>query len=54
MEPSFCYVRYREKAAELFEELLHIDFRGVSRPGRLVKSGVETPFGNNTKRRIYR
>jgi hypothetical protein len=49
MEPSICYVRCREKAAELFEEFLHSDIRDASRPGRLVENGIEIPSGNITK-----
>jgi len=45
MELSICYVKCREKATELFEEFLRSDIRDASRPGRLVGSGVEKPFG---------
>ena len=44
-------MRYREKAAKLFEEFLHIDIRDASRPRRLVESGVEIHFGNQTKKK---
>jgi hypothetical protein len=52
MGSSICYVRCREKAAELVEEFLHSDIRNPPRPGRLLQSSVVIHFGNTKKRRI--
>jgi len=37
----------------MWGEFLHSDIRDDSRPGRLVDSGVEIPFGNTMEKNIY-